>query len=400
MPDIPFTPLPPDQALHAFMDGELDLHDEQPLFDSLSADPELRSEMKDILSIRGAVHRDVVFPSPSIHDGILAATGLAVAGAGTAAGLGAASSVLVGAATSAPWWSGLSWFAYSVAGGVVGAVAMFLIMSPQEATRDIATGPPEQQQAPIVRVDTVYIQNAQVLKRTVVDVVPTAQTPTVEPERSLDVTLAQTIDPMNVSRNSFTTAERHETRYGSATSQGMLRTDRISSSSGIAPIILGFRTLATGLDATQPTPESVQSAMLPNTAFALMIPLNQQHRVGIEMGTESFTQTYTGLDGVHEAEWTQTPVLFWLGATYQFTPSEFRILPGLMPFAQATIGAAFSQGPVGRATIGLAYQPIGPIKFTLGLDGSALFYTFQNTWFTSTKWGLSYGLSIDLGAWH
>ncbi|MCX6139808.1 MAG: hypothetical protein NTX15_03100 [Candidatus Kapabacteria bacterium] len=165
------------------------------------------------------------------------------------------------------------------------------------------------------------------------------------------------------------------------------------------PISFGFRTLASGLNSSEPTPESVRSTALPNTAFSLTVPLTSMHRIGVEMGTESFKQTFTGFDGYRETQWTQTPVIFWLGATYQFAPSTFEILPGLSPFALATVGAAFSQGPVARGTVGLAYQPIGPVRFTVGLDGSALFYTFQNSWFTSTKWGLSYGLSIDLGTW-
>jgi hypothetical protein len=182
-------------------------------------------------------------------------------------------------------------------------------------------------------------------------------------------------------------------------SQDLLQARPISPRTATNPVVLGFRTLASGLSASEPTPQDVQDAMLPNTAFSLTIPLSSFHRVGVEMGSESFTQSFTGMDGDRPAEWTQTPVLFWIGATYQFTPWDLELLPGLSPFAQATIGGAFSQGPVGRGTVGLAYQPVGPVRMTVGLDGSALFYQFQNSWFTTTKWGLSYGLSVDLGGW-
>ena len=115
------------------------------------------------------------------------------------------------------------------------------------------------------------------------------------------------------------------------------------------------------------------------------------------MGTESFRQQYTGVEEGRGVTYLQTPVLYWVGGTYQYTGPEF-ILPGLAPFVDATLGFAVTQGPVGRTTAGLAYQPWGPLRFTVGLDASAMGYQHNAEWFASTKWGLSYGLSIDLGS--
>ena len=267
-------------------------------------------------------------------------------------------------------------------------------LPPSNMASSIAGEP--QQQTHVTVFDTVYIRKivaptpTRLVATNMDSETPVSETPVSEP-------------PIEISEvpHSISTFDGLYTKepIQTASSQGLLYADRMSPMSSTLPVMLSFRTLASGLDKTQPTPESVQNTFLPNTAFSLTMPLSEQHRLGVEMGTESFSQTFVGTDGDHQAEWSQTPVLFWLGATYQFTPTELRILPGLSPFAQATIGAAFSQGPIGRATIGLAYQPIGPVRITLGLDGSALFYTFQSSWFTSTKWGLSYGLSIDLGSW-
>lgn len=408
-------PITPDEALYAFMDGELDLHDEQRLFDSLAADPELRSEMKDHLSIRNAVHRDQLFPTAAVESGILVASGLAPAAS--------AGGIVATTGAAATWWQGLSPLLYTAGGVVAGVLVMFSTMniqsdnkngglaggtgSTQPPTQPLAIAGPAQSlpQAQAVHVDTVYV------RQRIVEMADAPEVPIqplqVVPESvednatltSIAVLPVTTVDPLSSSRSILTSSSFSAAPYGSANSQGLMSAERMSPRQSGSPVSFGFRTLASGLSSSEPTPESVTSTVLPNTAFSLTIPLNEVHRVGVEMGTESFNQTFTGFDGYRESEWTQTPVVFWLGATYQFAPTSFEILPGLSPFAQATFGAAFSQGPVARGTVGLSYQPIGPVRFTVGLDGSALFYTFQNSWFTSTKWGLSYGLSIDLGTW-
>ena len=400
--------LSPDEALYAFMDGELEIHDEQRLFDALAGNPELRTEMKDILSIRNAVHRDVLFPSPAVESGILAAAGLAPA----AAPLTAVGTAVAGASS---WLASLTPLLYTAGGVIAGALVMLSVLrAPQGTTTDMmAAGPsntvppssadvvagrPAEAAPPvIVRVDTVYV------RKVIVPVEPQERPLTVA--TTSDASAPQptpadesTDSPVVVSSAPIASPDVRSLQSTSA-SNGIMTASPISPRTAMNPVILGFRTLASGLNAAEPTPQAVQDAMLPNTAFSLTIPLSAYHRVGVEMGSESFTQTFSGTDGIRPAEWQQTPVLFWLGATYQFTPWNLELLPGLSPFAQATVGAAFSQGPVGRGTVGLAYQPIGPVRMTVGLDGSALFYQFQNSWFTTTKWGLSYGLSVDLGGW-
>ena len=69
-------PLTPEESLYAFIDGELDVDHEQGLFDALACDVSLRREMKDLLTIRSAVYRDVIAPPPSVESRILAGAGL------------------------------------------------------------------------------------------------------------------------------------------------------------------------------------------------------------------------------------------------------------------------------------------------------------------------------------
>lgn len=397
MSEHDMTPLTPDEALHAFMDGELDLTNEQSLFDELAASPELRSEMKDALAIRDAVHQDLLAPPASAESGLLAGLGFtAGAGAGSAAAItAAASSGAVGSA-----W--LSRTLFSVGGGVAGFLLAWMLFTDTKneintsnggsmaTTATVSAGP---QPVDPVRVDTVYavkyVAQRMPAAPAAVEESRIERTSEVQPELvtpPTDDAVATIVQPEAVPYRT--------TSYDVT----MRKADLMSPGSSAPPVTFRLRTLASGLSNAETIPASVQDAILPNTAYALLLPIGNGQRIGVEMGTESWQQTFTGTEDGRPVEITQTPVLFWMGATYQIQPMEFGFLEGLSPFADATLGMAFAQGPVGRATVGLAYQPYGPIRLTVGLDGSALMYQYQNAWFTSTKWGMSYGISFDIGA--
>lgn len=400
MNEFPLTPLQPDEALYAFLDGELDPHHEQPLFDELAAQPELRTEMKDLLAIRNAVHRDAVFPPPQSDMGLAPLPLAAAAGASTAGSAAASTS-------SALWPSIFS----SIGGAAVGAALMALLMtSPEQSSQQPVNGiagvsgsptPAASAPAPerIVVIDTVVVTRR-------IPVAPVQQVADLQaevPTSTAQTVVAATDDGSTDEQSQPTIAPVQPlsalARTDVSASQQLHTMSTIAQPQPPMQVRLGFRSLASGLASSEAAPSSVQTAILPNTAFSLTIPMSSDHRVGIEMGSESFRQTFTGFDGYRTAEWVQTPVLFWLGATYIFEPSSLELLPGLRPFGNASVGTVFAQGPIARGTVGLAYQPIGPVRFTVGLDGAALMYSFQGAWFSSTKLGLSYGLSIDMGGW-
>lgn len=400
MNEFPLTPLQPDEALYAFLDGELDPHHEQPLFDELAAQPELRTEMKDLLAIRNAVHRDAVFPPPQSDMGLAPLPLAAAAGVSTAAGTAASTS-------SALWPSIFS----SIGGAAIGAAVMaFFLASPQQSPQQSIVGVAGDSGGPgqamrasaperIVVIDTVVVTR-RVPAATVpqvADILPEAPTSSSQTDLTSvpEVVAEEPSRPMIESVQPLSALARTDL----SASQQLHTMSTIAQPQPPMQVRLGFRSLASGLSSSEAAPSSVQSAILPNTAFSLTIPLSSDHRVGVEMGSESFRQTFTGFDGYRTAEWIQTPVLFWLGATYIFEPSSLELLPGLRPYGNASVGTVFAQGPIARGTIGLAYQPIGPVRFTVGIDGAALMYNFQGAWFSSTKLGLSYGLSIDMGGW-
>lgn len=406
------THLTPDEALYAFMDGELELSDEQRLFDSLAQTPELRTEMKDILSIRNAVHRDVLFPSPAAETGILAAAGFAGA-AGTAA-----TSATVAAAGTSGWLASFAPILYTLAGSVVGGVVVYMLMlgNPQRTSnwasteRSVTTGnvtagapiSPEPAIAATVRVDTVFVRTnasarAMASRRsettTPESVSNNVRPSTTEPESTLNTTIEPTPRHDMTSLPSLTSTQQTTLGTDAAVPAAYLT----AAATQQLPVSLRLRSLASGIPSSETPPTDLQNALLPNAAFALTMPLGTEHRIGIEMGSESFRQSFNGMLADRPVEYYQVPVLFWMGANYQYSPTEFSILEGLRPFAEITAGMAFAQGPLARGSIGLQYQPSGPIRFSIGIDGAALMYQFQNRWFNSTKWGITYGISIDMG---
>lgn len=411
-------PPTPDEALHAFMDGELDLAEEQRLFDQLAADPELRTEMKDVLYLRTAVIHDMVVPPASAETGLFSAVGFATGAAGTAgtfAGAGAPSAALsTGVAVTGS--TRLGTVLYSLGSLAVGVVLSWLLFSTQPSVRDVANttmlppttgtqqgiaGEPALHATVVAPADTVRVVKYVVMQQQLAPHIPNSAPPmpVVQPEQVVAVADEHATSASPLISESPTTQLSFTSLLSSSDGFGTNKATYLNPGSSMPQVHVRMRSLSSGLDGDEPTPTSVQEAILPNSAFALLFPLGTEHHVGVELGTESFRQEFTTVDETgREATILQTPVLFWMGGTYEYAGRDFAFLSGLSPFVIATVGYAYSQGPVARGTIGLAYQAFGPLKFYVGVDGSTLAYRNQDAWFNSSKWGMSYGLSVDLGA--
>lgn len=167
--------------------------------------------------------------------------------------------------------------------------------------------------------------------------------------------------------------------------------------SPLSDVLVRVRALPSGVNTTEPVPASIRQTLMANQALGVSIPIDGRQRIGLEVANESFRQVFRGTVDDRSVTYTQTPTLFWLGATYTVRPFDTFLLPGLQPVAEVMVGSVFDQGPITQGTLGLVYRPVGPIAVTAGINGSAMFYRHASNWYTSTKWGLTYGLMIDLG---
>ncbi|MCO6466951.1 MAG: hypothetical protein J5I53_10080 [Bradyrhizobiaceae bacterium] len=409
MSDSNFIQPTPEEALHAFMDGELLISDEQALFNELAADPSLRSEMRDMLSIRSAVIHDIVAPPAAAEEGLMAAVGFSSTGAAVGAGAVAASS---------PWWTVL----FSAVSLCFGFALAWLLLTrtglPEHGQTDLArnsaslnnaspggvAGHPQLNVTVHAPIDTVYrttyVATARKQQSPVEppsSFVPSPTTPSAVESTTVPTDVVDVEMPSIITHASVQALGALNATSQATTSVPSLLSPISPSFTSQTPGYIRIRTLASGVSSKEELPSSIQQALLPNTAFALVFPLTSQHRVGVELGTESFHQEFMRTDPEgRNIQVSQTPVLFWMGGTYEYRGNDFAFASGVSPFAIATFGYAYSQGPVGRATVGLAYQPFGPLRVFLGLDASSLAFQQQSSWFTSNKWGLSYGLSLDI----
>jgi len=402
-------PQTPEESLYAFMDGELDSSHEQPLFDALAADTSLRGEMKDLLSIRSAVHRDVVPPPADMESRILGGIITPPVGASTAASATASAT----ASTTTFLQRLASGMRSPLVTGMAGIViGMALTYGFMQTTSDTASAIAPPTTGPAALTMTVPLPPgglgaASTPVREIVYVyrdrpVASAQTSAT----ALSEPPEQPIETPNVNREapvglfveplpSAPVAMSDVAAFGQIASAPAVRFS--PASTFLEDVQFRLRRLPSGIGSASVIPASISQSFMPNTALGISLPLNHGQRIGIEAATESFQQSFDDVRDGRQVTFTQTPTLFWLGATYSYQPLDYLLVRGLRPYVEMMAGAVFAQGPVGHGGIGLVYRPAGAISLQAGINGSALLYRHAGTWYSSTKWGLTYGISVDLG---
>ena len=71
------------------------------------------------------------------------------------------------------------------------------------------------------------------------------------------------------------------------------------------------------------------------------------------------------------------------------------MIPGLRGFLQTNAGGALELGGLGRGIVGVQYDLAPGLLIQVGAEGSMLIYEFQDTWFTTSKYGLNYGFALQ-----
>ena len=131
-----------------------------------------------------------------------------------------------------------------------------------------------------------------------------------------------------------------------------------------------------------------------NMSIALLYALNDHHKIGLEAGQEAFPQHYSGTENGNNVRYEQNLLTQWIVAAYRYRINGFDFLGRIDPFVSVGVGATVQAWPLGRSSIGIEYSPEEHLAFRLGIDGSILFYPFQSAWFSTKKLGLTYGVSI------
>lgn len=139
------------------------------------------------------------------------------------------------------------------------------------------------------------------------------------------------------------------------------------------------------------TLDPAAGSLLNNKSITLLYSLSDNQSVGIEFGQEPFFQRFEARNAGKRYQYEQMPILSWAGAAYRYSLSD---MGPFNPFGQFVLGGT-RLGVLGKLVVGVNYAPTSSIHITAGIDGSLLSYPVQNTWYSSYKLGLTYGVGFS-----
>ncbi|HCN05043.1 MAG TPA: hypothetical protein DIS79_05430 [Bacteroidetes bacterium] len=408
------------------LDGELDSMHEQKLFAELSVNGDLRTELRQQLAIRSAVHHDRMglVPPAALTNSVFAGLGFATPLAGAAASAAAGGSALM------QWLGrlGLPILSAIAAAGLTLAVSEGVgstsVPIPTAVTStDVVTPPvtgaalptnvtqPEITSAPVTvprassRADLDRIREFERLNSQLLAELRDSRDRLAKAEGELSQrsspSLATTVEeapeePRELAVVPISSIDLSTTITLQRETATPMYTPRTLSATSDYILYPSFLIQLRGLSASNITNVSADpdTRWYDHIGVALMYQLSDRSTFGVEFGSEPFPQVFEGSRSGQVIRYEQQPSSMWAGAMYRHTFPRLGTT-SFAPFGQALIGGT-KFGPLGRATVGLQYAPTGPLSFILGLEGTMMGYQFQDRWFTSSKFGLTYGLAVRL----
>lgn len=116
-------------------------------------------------------------------------------------------------------------------------------------------------------------------------------------------------------------------------------------------------------------------------------------KFGIEFGQEPFKQEFYQNEHNYTKTAVQNPMIFWCAAACRIDFNMPGSLDGIQLYSKVAIGGS-EQGPMLKMQTGLQYYILEGIGVNLGLEGSSMFFSNQSEWYSAEKLSLIYGMSI------
>ncbi|MBK6420372.1 MAG: hypothetical protein IPF79_14440 [Ignavibacteria bacterium] len=395
--------------IHNLLDGELDSMNESALFGELAVNSDLRTDFKQQLAIRSAVHEDRVGLVPPV-----ALTSSVFSGLGFAAPLAGAAAGAAGGGLLLQWLTRLGLPILSSIAAV--GITFGLVNSEQRIANS---------ESPVVNSEQRTSSNSeQRIANSESSVVNSEQR--IANSESMNNRLRREIASLRAEQDrlKMMLAERSsvaseapvqsdEPRFVSSpevmtTNVAMTNTIQLTHSNeprmlqatALTPINLrpvkypSLLVQVRGMNGSSMTDVSVpaQTAWYDNMSIGLLYQLSDRNTVGLEFGNESFAMAFEGERNGQVIRYEQQPLSAWAGITYRHTLPTIGST-AFAPFGQVLLGGS-KYGPLGRLTAGITYAPSGPLSFIFGLEGSTMAYQFQDSWFGTSKIGLTYGVAV------
>lgn len=382
--------LSPSDLLLAYIAGDLDEIQETLLFSRLMESSDLRTEFRDYLAIDSLVRRDA--DTITLPAGLKAVT------------MGA---VVAQAHKPTAWlWTHFRVSGVALLSAVLGCVLALVLQQP--TALDSSTHTAQNNTDPVVQQYRAGEQQHTAPPTTSKHRTEYSETTTAAHTQSTHrrngkqpATHADTL-PATAAENAAVAIEyAHQAASPEPTLSLHSTADRQQHAIATLPTLLPALSTGLHIDVRGTALSAFQTTDIPsqsdpwfnNTSIGLRWQIGERHSIGVELGQEAFPQFYSGTDNGRSVYFEQRPVLLWAGGVYQYTADRIDALGGIRPFSRITAGGTVT-GPIARAIAGLQYTPDARVSLWLGAEGSLLLYKFQDTWFSSQKAGLSYGISI------
>lgn len=120
--------------------------------------------------------------------------------------------------------------------------------------------------------------------------------------------------------------------------------------------------------------------------------LTEDDVVSVVGGRQLVAQEFVRNEWGRDVTYRQTPLLWWAGVGAEHSFSDLTVADAITPYASGTLGW-MQTGPMARLGAGIHLFRHQQLSFDLGVEGSIMAYPIQSTYYTSTTFTISYGLS-------
>lgn len=124
-----------------------------------------------------------------------------------------------------------------------------------------------------------------------------------------------------------------------------------------------------------------------------VLPVSKHLELGLSYDRKVYFLEYEATTDMGQFEFRQNTLYSSLMAQAQYIP--INNWNSITPFLRAGVGAS-SIGPTVGLSGGFYYNIIGGIDAMVGLDGQALFFNIEDTWYRSENYGAVIGVSVEI----
>lgn len=411
----------PSELIYLYLDGEADAAQHAVLFAALAHDPELQTEFQDALQMRLSLATEVrqTLPPPALKESLLqkatsvsqsaaqagVGTTVAPAASGTASGMFAAvQSVLVPLLSAA---AGVLLVTKSILSPIhspvepTGSVVASVRQEPQgghSLVPDSFTAPDQSEVVEDKGATSLLRTTGPVsVQRTMRTESAPSRNGTAQNDTSAEEKLPDTDLAMQEEFPSVLLAAPLAARYRMTTETDrqmpaitLLQQPSLFTETGDAHswTVYGRGIVGVRLFPWRPMESTGDAAG--NIAIGILYGFNKEFAAGIEAGRETLPLYVVTEGGILD----QRPTIQWAGVTGRYVPENFTLPGNIQPFVTGIVGAT-GFGPIAKSILGVRWQPDAHIGLALGVEGTAMFYRYQQQWFSTQKIGISYGVDVQ-----